>query len=150
MIMNFCADAYRLTGDPKWIERAALVVRVHQKRQLKLSFQTGIFLEGLRRYYEMSGDESAYEYLKTAVDRMREAGRRWGAAAHAYSLVYLKTGEAKYLEAALESLPGEGRFGNPWKDYALAMRNAALCIGDLYRAELAARAPSLQNAPSSR
>jgi hypothetical protein len=43
------------------------------------------------------------------------------------------SGEKKYLEAALANLPQTGNFGNPWKDYALSMRNAAMCIGDLHR-----------------
>lgn len=56
MIMDFCYQGYMLTGDEKWIQRAANALRVHKGRDLKLSFQTGIFLEGMRRYYEMSGD----------------------------------------------------------------------------------------------
>jgi len=24
------------------------------------------------------------------------------------------------------------KFGNPWKDYALSMRNAAMCIADIH------------------
>ena len=134
MIMIFCYEAYMLTGDRKWIPRAANVLRVHKGRELRLSFQAGIFLEGMRRYYEMSGDEEAYEYIKESVDRMIAEGKRGGVDAQAYSFMYLKTGEEKYLDAALKSLPRDGQFEHRWKNYALAMRNAAMCIADLHKA----------------
>lgn len=134
MIMIFCYEGYMLTGDRKWIPRAANVLRVHKGRELRLSFQAGIFLEGMRRYYEMSGDGEAYEYIKDSVDRMIATGKKGGVDAQAYSFMYLKTGEKKYLDAALKSLPRDGQFEHRWKNYALAMRNAAMCIGDLYKA----------------
>lgn len=134
MIMDFCHQGYMLTGDRKWIERASNVLRVHKDRDLKLSFQAGIFLEGMRRYYEMSGDEEALAYIKDSVDRLIETGKTGGVTAQAHSFMYLKTGEKKYLNAALQNLPQSGRFGNPWKDFALSMRNAAMCIGDLHQA----------------
>lgn len=40
--------------------------------------------------------------------------------------MYLKTSDRKYLDAALENLPQDGRFGNPWKEFALSMRNAPI------------------------
>ncbi len=134
MIMIFCYEGYMLTGDSKWIPRAANVLRIHRGRELRLSFQAGIFLEGMRRYYEMSGDEEAYEYIRESVDRMVAMDKKGGVDAQAYSFMYLKTGEKKYLDAALKSLPRDGQFEHRWKNYALAMRNAAMCIGDLYKA----------------
>lgn len=134
MIMVFCYEAYMLTGDKKWIPRAANVLRVHKGRELRLSFQAGIFLEGMRRYYEISGDEEAYNYIRESVDRMIDMDKKGGVDAQAYSFMYLKTGERKYLDAALKSLPQNGKFEHRWKNYALAMRNAAMCIGDLYQA----------------
>jgi hypothetical protein len=110
------------------------VLRVHKGRPLKLSFQAGIFLEGMRRYYEMSGDQEALEYIKQSVDRCIEEKKRGGSLAQAYSFMYLQTGDKKYLDAASENLPQNGSFDNPWKNYALSMRNAAMCIGDLHRA----------------
>lgn len=50
MIMGFCYQGYMLMGDTKWIERASNVLHVHKGRDLKLSFQVGILLEGMRRY----------------------------------------------------------------------------------------------------
>ena len=134
MIMDFCYQGHMLTGDRKWIERASNVLRVHKGRDLKLSFQAGIFLEGMRKYYEMSGDEEALAYIKDSVDRLIETGKTGGVTAQAHSFMYLKTGEKKYLNAALQNLPQSGRFGNPWKDFVLSMRNAAMCIGDLHQA----------------
>ncbi|MEK7995131.1 MAG: hypothetical protein AAB403_15095, partial [Planctomycetota bacterium] len=134
MIMDFCYQGYMLTGERKWIERAANVLRVHKGRELNLSFQAGIFLEGMRRYYEMSGDEAALAYLKDSADRLIAGGKKGGVTAQAHSFMYLRTGDKKYLDAALENLPQSGQFGNPWKDFALSMRNAAMCIGDLHRA----------------
>ena len=133
MIMDFCYQGYMLTGDRKWIERASNVLRVHKGRDLKLSFQAGIFLEGMRRYYEMSGDAEALAYIKASVDRLIDTGKKGGVTAQAHSFMYLKTGEKKYLDAALDNLPQSGQFGNPWKQFALSMRNAAMCIGDLHR-----------------
>lgn len=133
IIMDFCYQGYMLTGDKKWIERAANVLRVHKGRDLKLSFQAGIFLEGMRRYYEMSGDEEALAYIRDSVDRLISEGRKGGVTAQAHSFMYLKTGEQKYLDAALDNLPRNGLFDNPWKNFALSMRNAAMCIGDLHR-----------------
>jgi len=133
MIMDFCYQGYMLTGDRKWIERASNVLRLHKGRNLKLSFQAGIFLEGMRRYYEMSGDEEALAYIKASVDCLIDMGKKGGVIAQAHSFMYLKTGERKYLDAALNNLPQSGQFGNPWKQFALSMRNAAMCIGDLHR-----------------
>jgi len=133
MILDFCYQGYLLTGDEKWIRRAANVLRVHKGRPLKLSFQAGIFLEGMRKYYEISGDEEALHYIKQSVDRLIAENRGGSSTAQAHSFMYLKTGEKKYLEATLANLPQTGNFGNPWKDYALSMRNAAMCIGDLHR-----------------
>ena len=132
MIMDFCYQGHMLTGDRKWIERASNVLRVHKGRDLKLSFQAGIFLEGMRRYYEMSGDEEALAYIKTSVDRLIDTGKKGGVTAQAHSFMYLKTGERKYLDTALNNLPQSGQFGNPWKQFALSMRNAATSIGDLH------------------
>jgi hypothetical protein len=132
MIMDFCYQGYMLSGGKKWIQRAANVLRVHKGRELKLSFQAGIFLEGMRRYYEMSGDEEALAYIKDSVDRLIATGKKGGVTAQAHSFMYLKTEERKYLDAALDNLPQSGQFGNPWKQFALSMRNAAMCIGDLH------------------
>ena len=75
MIMDFCYQGYMLSGDKRWIQRAANGLRVHKGRYLKLSFQAGIFLEGMRRYYEMSGDEEALAYIKDSVDRLIDTGK---------------------------------------------------------------------------
>lgn len=133
MIMDFCYQGYMLTGEKKWIKRSFNVLHVHKGRKLKLSFQAGIFLEGMRSYYEMSGDEEAFNYIKDSVDRLIESNRKGGVTAQAHSFMYLKTDDKKYLDAALNNLPQSGQFSNPWKDYALTMRNAAMCIADLYR-----------------
>ncbi len=132
-IMDFCYQGYMLTGERKWIVRAANVLRVHRDRDLNLSFQAGIFLEGMRRYYEMSGDEEAFNYIRQSCDRLIAGNKEGGVTAQAHSFLYLKTGDSKYLQAALDNLPQEGQFGNPGKDFALSMRNAAMCIGDLHR-----------------
>lgn len=132
MIMDFCYQGYMLSGGKKWIQRAANVLHVHKGRELKLSFQAGIFLEGMRRYYEMSRDEEALAYIKASVDRLIATGKKGGVTAQAHSFMYLKTEERKYLDAALDNLPQSGQFGNPWKQFALSMRNAAMCIGDLH------------------
>jgi len=50
----------------------------------------------------------------------------------AMTLLYRKTGEQKYLDMALQKLPQSGRFGNPWKEFGLSMRNAHIAIGDLH------------------
>jgi hypothetical protein len=135
MIMVFCADACELYGDKdKWARRASNVLRVHRKRDLRLSFQAGIFLEGLRRYYEMSGDAEALAYLRKSCDRIIEAGGRSGGnCSAAMSFLHRRTGERKYLDMALKKLPQNGRFGNPWKEFGLSMRNAHLVIGDLHQ-----------------
>jgi hypothetical protein len=87
----------------------------------------------MRRYYEMSADEAAFACLKESADRLITDGRKGGVTAQTHSFMYLKTGERKYLDAALDNLPRNGQFGNPWKQFALSMRNAAMCIGDLHR-----------------
>jgi hypothetical protein len=132
-IMDFCYQGYMLTGERKWIDRAAHVLQVHRGRDLNLSFQAGIFLEGMRRYYEMSGNEEAFNYIRQSCDRLIAGNKKGGVTAQAHSFMYLKTGDSKYLQAALDNLPQQGQFGNPGKDFALSMRNAAMCIGDLRR-----------------
>jgi hypothetical protein len=87
----------------------------------------------MRRYYEMSGDEEALDYIRQSCDRLIAGNKKGGVTAQAHSLLYLKTGDAKYLQATLDNLPQAGQFGNPGKDFALSMRNAAMCIGDLHR-----------------
>jgi hypothetical protein len=80
----------------------------------------------------MSGDEDALAYIKASVDRLIDTSKKGGVTAQAHSFMYLKTGQEKYLDAALDNLPQSGQFGNPWKQFALSMRNAAMCIGDLH------------------
>lgn len=75
-----------------------------------------------------------YKYIKESVDRMIAVNKKGGVDAQAYSFMYFKTGEKKYLDAALANLPQDGQLGNPCKNYALAMRNADMCIFDLYKA----------------
>ncbi len=150
MIMEFCYQAYMLTGDERWIPRGKNVLRIHQNRDLTLSFQAGIFCEGLRRYYEMSGDPAAFDYLKKTADQLIEQGKRGGTTAQTHSFLYLKTGDPKYLEAALRNLPTNSQFGNPWKEYALSMRNAAMCIADLYHAAQKPPTPPAPPAPPTR
>ncbi len=89
----------------------------------------------------MSGDPQAYDYLKKCIGQMLAVNHKVGVDAQSYSFMYLKTGEKKYLDAALRVLPVRREFGNPWKDYALQMRNAAMCIADLYHAAQTASAP---------
>ncbi len=144
-IMDFCYQGYMLTGERKWMARAAHVLQVHRGRDLNLSFQAGIFLEGMRRYYEMSGDEEALNYIRQSCDRLIAGNKKGGVTAQAHSFMYLKTGDPKYLQAALDNLPQEGQFGNPGKDFALSMRNAAMCIGDLHR--IAQRQTTTKEAP---
>jgi hypothetical protein len=81
----------------------------------------------------MSGDEEALNYIRQSCDRLIVGNKKGGVTAQAHSFLYLKTGDSKYLQAALDNLPQAGQFGNPGKDYALSMRNAAMCIGDLHR-----------------
>jgi len=132
-IMDFCYQGYMLTGERKWIERAAHVLQVHRGRDLRLSFQAGIFLEGMRRYYEMSQDQEAFDYLRQSCDRLIAERKKGGVTAQAHSFLYVQTGDRKYLQAALDNLPQSGQFNNPGKDFALSMRNAALCVSDLHR-----------------
>jgi hypothetical protein len=141
MIMEFCYQAYMLTGDERWIPRCKHVLDLHKDRDLRLTFQAGIFCEGLRRYYEMSRDPEAYDYLKKSIDAMLAMEHTVGVDAQAYSFMYLKTGDKKYLDAALRVLPVNSEFGNPWKEYGLQMRNAALCISDIYHAAQKDAAP---------
>lgn len=140
MIMNFCYQGYILTGQKKWIERVSNVLRVHKGRDLKLSFQAGMFLEGMRRYYEMSGGRDAPAYIRKSVDRLIDTGKKGSVTAQAHSFIYLTTSDEKYLKAALDNLPQTGSFGNPWKDYALSMCNAAMCIADLHHAAKSVKA----------
>ncbi len=132
-VMSFCADACALYGrKDKWVKRAANVLRLHKGRKLKLSFQAGIFLAGLRRYHEISGDPEALAYIKDSCDRILAAKRGGGNPCAAMTFLYRKTGQRKYLDAALKALPTSSRFSNPWKDFALSMHNAHLAIGDLH------------------
>ena len=73
-------------------------------------------------------------------------GKKGGVDAQAYSFMYLKTREKEYLDAALKNLSRGGEFEHRWKNYALAMRNAAMCIGDLYRTAQGYRDKRVQHA----
>jgi len=126
------------------VDTGPLVFAV-RKKGFNLTFQAGIFLEGMRRYYEMSGDQEALDYIRQSCDRLIAGNKKGGVTAQAHSFLYRKTGDSKYLQAALDNLPQEGQFGNPGKDFALAMRNAAMCLGDLHR--IAQKQTAIKEAP---
>ena len=139
-ILNFCADAYDLYGNrQRWVRRGQNVLRLHRRRNLRLTFQAGVFLEGMRRYYELSGNNDAYEYIRRTCDRILAGGGRGGNTSVAMSFMYRRTGEARYLAMALRGLPQRGVFGNPWKDFALQMHSGAICIADLHHIAQARR-----------
>ena len=80
----------------------------------------------------MSGDPEALAYMKRTCDRVLQLGGRVGGnTCCAMSYLYRHFRDKRYLDSALLQLPRRSRFSNPWKDFALSMRNAALCIGDL-------------------
>lgn len=130
------------TGDPLFVARGKEVFDKSKDVVVKTkdghaNFQQGIQLEGARRYYEVSGNPEVLDYLKRWAKFFRDTGTVQRNAAQAFGFLYSKTGDAQYLDLALQCIrrpagdqkPGgvveaDGglRFEKE-KDFALTMRN---------------------------
>src|SRR5262249_9312594 len=132
---------YDFTGERKYLERCRRIVEFGRKEQARLKgdfntvpssrFQFGIALEGLRRYFEASGDESVLPMIRTALGFLMERGLHFTNCADACGLLYGRTGEKLFLDYGLELIHGTQVFGNPVKDTALNFRNAPYFLAHL-------------------
>ena len=86
-------------------------------------FQFGIALEGLRSYYETSGDESIPLMIQRAVDYLMAEEVRTSNLAHACGFLFARTGERKYLDYGIQMISRDTVFEHPVKNTALALRS---------------------------
>jgi len=124
---------YELTGERKYLDRCRPIIDAGKRMQAKFQgaftssrgtrFQFGIALEGLRAYYELTGDESIPPMIRQAVDFLMAENVRSSNLAHACGFLYSKTGERKYLEYGLEMIDRDNVFEHPVKNTALALRS---------------------------
>jgi hypothetical protein len=125
---------YEFTGDRKYLDRCRRIVEFGRQAQARYQsdfnnvpssrFQFGIALEGLRRYYEASGDVAAIPILRTGLDFLIERNQRFTNCADACAFLYRQTGDRKYLDFGLQLVGRSDLVGNPVKDTAITFRSA--------------------------
>jgi len=124
---------YELTGEQKYLDRCRLIIEAGKRVQEKYSgaftpsrgarFQFGITLEGLRSYYEVSGDESIPPMIHRAMDYLMTEGVRTTNLAHACGFLFARTGDQRFLDYGLQMISGDRVFEHPVKNTALALRS---------------------------
>jgi rhamnogalacturonyl hydrolase YesR len=124
---------YELTGESKYLERCRAIVEAAKRVQDKYEgaftpsrgarFQFGIALEGLRSYYEVSGDESIPPMILRAMDFLMAEGVRTTNLAHACGFLFSRTGDRRYLDYGIQMISGDRVFEHPVKNTALALRS---------------------------
>jgi hypothetical protein len=127
---------YWLTGDEKYLAHAkklvdgnvGLVEKNKGPFVGKWNFVDGLVVESLLKYHWATGDEAAAKAVQAYSDWQIEtkAGSQGAQGASSSTLchafAYSRTGEEKYLQAALFYLP-RGTTGNLGKDMAISFRN---------------------------
>ncbi len=121
--------------DQAWLDRYRAVYDRNHDQKPRFTFQLGFWMEGVRRYYETTGDERALQRLRQYADEVME-GRSHSDPnrAHVFGFLYGVTGEKKYRDFAAASVrrtsPG---YSNRWKDFGSSMRNGMFALHWLSR-----------------
>ncbi len=124
---------YELTGEKKYLDRCRPIIeagtRVQEKYQGAFTpsrgarFQFGIALEGLRSYYEVSGDESIPPMIQRAIDYLMAEEVRTSNLAHACGFLFSRTGDRRYLDYGIQMIERDVVFDHPVKNTALGLRS---------------------------
>ncbi|MGH7847263.1 MAG: beta-L-arabinofuranosidase domain-containing protein [Candidatus Binatia bacterium] len=120
--------AYEVTGERKYLERARWIVERTQRFQDgeirpgykdgygPIAWMSGIALEGMKQYYEVTGNNEVPAYARRAVDWIYRTPSEWDPRTRQYkhhhthrvllapglAFVYEQTGEKKYWDLAWE------------------------------------------------
>jgi hypothetical protein len=130
--MESLLAAWWHTGDKKWLERS----RTHFLAFKNAfaggwpdgDFTTGFITESLVKYYEATGDKEALDALTGFCDRLITTGYKFPNTAYAYGFLWHKTGQDKYLQAALANM-NTGRPDHTGKDTPMHYRSTAYLTG---------------------
>jgi hypothetical protein len=124
---------YELTGERKYLDRCRPIIeagrRVQERNRGAFTssrgawFQFGIALEGLRSYYESTGDESIPRMIQQAVDFLMAEEVRTSNLAHACGFLFSRTGDRKYLDYGIQMIDRDVVFDHPVKNTALGLRS---------------------------
>lgn len=114
-------DAYRATGEVKYLKRAQEFSRRIAGQVAKGTraakgryWQAGIAIEGLREYYELTGDEEVGKAVTALCDHVIEI-RDWaGSTLHGLAFVGYREGQPDYLDRARKQLAAMGPIGRTW------------------------------------
>jgi hypothetical protein len=126
---------YELTGDRKYLDRCRPIIEFGKQalerhegafcRGAGQYFQTGITLEALIRYHELTGDESVVPMIQTALDFLMSKKASFSNCAYAAGFLYARTKDRKYLDYGIELISKSGLWENPVKQSGLAFRSTA-------------------------
>jgi hypothetical protein len=128
-LMITLTEFYKFSGgDKKYLTRAGEVWRKNERASMKNGqphYQIGFMAEAMARYHEISGNPDVRDFLRDKVSRFvrsHPSGNVAYGAAHYYGM----TGDAKFLDFAVQCLPGGDPSGDPTKekDFAMMWRNA--------------------------
>ncbi len=122
--------------DQAWLDRYRAIYDRNHNQKPRFTFQLGFWLEGVRRYYETTGDERALARLRQYADEVMQGRERSDVnRAHIFGFLYGETGEKAYRDFAAASVrrssPG---YSNRWKDFGSSMRNGMFALHWLSRA----------------
>ncbi len=135
-LMMTLAQLYSFHGyDEAWLNRFRQAYEANHDQKPRFTFQLGFWLEGVRRYYETTGDERALQRMRQYGDEvMAESEHTDPNRAHAFGFLYGATGERKYRDFAAASVrrsqPG---YSNRWKDFGSHLRNGMFALHWLSR-----------------
>lgn len=123
--------AWEATGNPRYLKRmkqfehqiadralAAKPARIAKGRH----WQGGIALEGMREFYEHTGDEKVYKALETLVADCKSKGDYAASTLHAFAFLGAQLGDANYTKKARDRIQKVGKVGGAW-GYAASFGN---------------------------
>jgi hypothetical protein len=126
--------AYRATGEQKYLDRLTFFENWYMKALDKGSriakgrhWQGGIGLEGMREYYEQTGDESALEHLKLQVEHCASLKDYAESTLHAFAFLGAQQDKPEWSEVAFKRIGKVGDIKRDWglgQSFGNELRNA--------------------------
>jgi hypothetical protein len=132
-------SAWEATGNPRYLKRTKtfcidmLAKRISGPKGARIgkghAWQGGIALEGLREYYEHTGDQRALQALKTLTAGVRSTGDYAPSTWHAFAFLGAQLDNADYTKKARDRIAngGSGIPKRPWgfaQSFGNQLRNA--------------------------
>jgi len=138
--INSLVAAWHFDHDQKWLDKAREVVDANMARQEQFdggfrnrpNFHQGLLAEGFCEYYLASGDQDVLDAIKHQCDFFTAKGKYEPNQTPAFTLVFWKTGERKYLDEGMKHLVSRTP-GHLGKDTPMFLRGLGKAAGYVAR-----------------